>query len=103
MRIKRLLVSACIVPVVAVAIQVVAAPSALAIPSGCSIFYGSGTTAFNSICTSGTGQHRIRIVVKHFNPAIGLIPCEGPWAAVGAVSSTGCPPHQIVEQTIELR
>lgn len=83
----------------------VAAPHpAAAIPSDCTIFGGSTpTTRFNSLCAGGTGEHRIRVVVQHFNPAVGRIVCEGPWVPVGATSSTGCPPHQLIEQTVDKR
>jgi hypothetical protein len=101
---KNRVFSACLVSFAAAAAMVLVAQPAAAIPTDCTIFGGSTpTTKFNSLCTGGTGEHRIRVVVQHFNPAIGRIVCEGPWVSVGAVSSTGCPPHTLIEQSVDKR
>ncbi|GAA5087019.1 hypothetical protein GCM10023259_100460 [Thermocatellispora tengchongensis] len=83
------------------ALVVATASGASATPADCT-YQISGQTA-SSFCASGTGEHRVRVVLRHFNPEIGLIPITSPWAPVGSVSSTGMPPHQIVSVWVETR
>ncbi|WP_157631930.1 hypothetical protein [Catelliglobosispora koreensis] len=68
--------------------------SAAAAPTNCTITYGSNWA--QSLCTGGTGQHRIHMIQRHFLPEVGLIACQGPWANVGQVSYTPCANHAIV-------
>jgi hypothetical protein len=70
------------------------ASSASAAPTNCTITYGSNWA--QSLCTGGTGQHRINMHQRHFLPEVGLIACQGPWANVGQVSYTPCANHTIV-------
>jgi hypothetical protein len=84
---------------------VVAAPNAMAAPSDCGIIFTTeGARNFvSSLCTSGTGQHRIHLTLQHFDPSVGRIPIVGEWANVGQYSTSGYPPHQIIDKWIELR
>jgi hypothetical protein len=100
--IKRLVAMPFIVSLIVGGTMVGAASTASAIPSDCSISYGEPRTV-SSFCASGTGQHRIRMLQRHFNPAVGLIPIEGPWANVGAYSTSGYTPHVIESVWVETR
>jgi hypothetical protein len=110
MRISRWVAAPCIVSLLAVGTVVGTATTAVAIPSDCTISYGSaprpgGGTQLtaSSFCASGTGEHRIYVRQQHFDPTAGPIVCIGPWAPVGASSTTGITPHQIVEARVEKR
>ena len=110
MRIGRWVAAPCIVSLLAAAAVVGTATSAAAIPSDCSISYGSqpapwgGTQpTVSSFCASGTGQHKIHMTQRHFDPTAGPIAVEGPWANVGSYSTTTYPPHTITNVWIELR
>ncbi|MBB5868224.1 hypothetical protein F4553_001603 [Allocatelliglobosispora scoriae] len=70
------------------------ATGAAAAPTGCTITYGSNWA--QSICTGGTGQHRINMLQQHFMPGAGGIICNGNWAEVGQISYTPCANHTIV-------
>jgi hypothetical protein len=70
------------------------ASGAAAVPTNCTVTYGSNWA--QSLCTAGTGEHRIHMLQQHFMPGVGPIICVGPWAPVGAVSYTGCGYHTIV-------
>lgn len=70
------------------------ASSAMATPTNCTVTYGSNWA--QSLCTGGTGQHRVHMLQRHFMPGAGGIICVGPWANVGAVSYTPCANHEIV-------
>lgn len=70
------------------------ATGASATPSNCSVTYGSNWA--QSLCTGGTGYHRVHMQQQHFMPGVGPIICVGPWAPVGSVSHTGCAYHTIV-------
>ena len=76
--------------------------SALAAPTDCTITFGPNRTV-QSYCASGTGEHRIRMVLRHFLPEVGRIPVEGNWAPVGGISITGYPPHTIENVWVETR
>jgi len=110
MRINRWVAAPCIVSVLAATVLVGTASNAAAIPSGCTISYGSqprpggGTQATaSSFCASGTGEHRIYVRQQHFDPSAGPIVCIGPWVPVGSYSTTGITPHTIVEARVETR
>ncbi|GAA4696929.1 hypothetical protein Prum_063310 [Phytohabitans rumicis] len=75
---------------------------AWAVPSDCTITF-TAPRVVQSYCTSGTGEHKIHMTLRHFLPEVGLIPVEGQWAPVGGVSSTGYPPHTIENVWIEKR
>ena len=102
MKISRLVAAPCLVSLIAAGTLVGSATNATAIPSDCTISFGLPRTV-SSLCVSGTGEHRIRMLQRHFNPAIGLIPIEGPWVPVGATSTSGYTPHEIVDVWVEKR
>ncbi|MEV4174239.1 hypothetical protein [Nonomuraea sp. NPDC049709] len=85
------------------ALLAVASPSAAATPTGCTAQLDTQTRGAWSLCTSGTGEHRIRVLQRHFLPEVGLIPIEGPWQPVGTVSYTGITPHTTVNIWVETR
>ena len=103
MRATRLAAACGLVSVVTAGTVLGLAPDALATPSDCSIIFNDNPRTVSSLCTSGTGEHRIHMILKHFDPSVGTIPVEGPWAPVGSLSTTGYPPHQIISKWIELR
>lgn len=74
---------------------------ASASPTNCTITNGSNWA--QSLCTGGTGEHRIVMIQRHFLPEVGLIPCLGEWAPVGSVSYTRCANHTIVSIRVDLR
>jgi hypothetical protein len=102
MKIPRWVAASCLVSFVAAGTMVATASTAAAIPHDCTISFGPNRTV-SSLCLSGTGEHRIRMLQRHFDPSQGLIPIEGPWAPVGASSTTGYTPHQIVDVWIDKR
>ncbi|GGS64124.1 hypothetical protein GCM10010156_23990 [Planobispora rosea] len=77
------------------------ATAASAAPTDCS-HQVSGLQA-SSYCATGTGEHRIRVLQRHFLPEVGLIPIIGPWQPAGTASVTGITPHQIVSIWVETR
>jgi len=88
--------------VIVTAITVVGTTSsAYALPTNCTTTLGAGYA--QSLCTGGTGEHRVRLYQKSFNPAVGYFSCEGPWVPVGTVSRTTCAQHIIVSLTYETR
>ncbi len=94
MRASRL---ATLVPlIIAMTVATVAGTAAVAsaAPTNCTVTYGSNWA--QSLCTGGTGEHRVHMLQQHFMPGVGPIICVGPWAPVGAVSSTPCGYHTIV-------
>ncbi|MEU7827875.1 hypothetical protein [Nonomuraea sp. NPDC049129] len=78
-------------------------PSAFAAPTGCSYQLNTAERWASSYCTSGTGEHRIHVLQRHFLPEVGLIPIEGPWAPAGATSYTGISPHTTISVWIDTR
>ncbi|GAA1669442.1 hypothetical protein GCM10009733_078590 [Nonomuraea maheshkhaliensis] len=85
------------------ALLAAASPGASATPTGCTAQFATETRGAYSLCTSGTGEHRIRVLQRHFLPEVGLIPIEGPWQPVGTVSYTGITPHTTVSMWVETR
>ncbi|MFI0366276.1 hypothetical protein ACH35V_00270 [Actinomadura sp. 1N219] len=77
------------------------ASSASAAPTGCSVVNGGNFA--ESTCTGGTGEHRAIMRQQHFNPAVGVIACEGPWVPVGAVSRAPCSSHPVISVAVETR
>lgn len=84
MRSKRRAVSAAVIAVAAAGTMLATAGSANATPSNCTISYGGIATA-ESLCTSGTGHHRIDLVIFQANAGENAV--EGNWAAVGQYST----------------
>lgn len=93
----------CFVSLIAAGTIVGAATNAAAIPTDCTISFGTTARTVSSLCTGGTGEHRIRMLQRHFNPAVGLIPIEGPWVPVGATSTSGYTPHEIISVWVDKR
>ncbi|MDF5757270.1 hypothetical protein [Spongiactinospora sp. TRM90649] len=77
------------------------ATSASAAPTGCS--YQIGGMQASSYCASGTGEHRIHVLQRHFLPEVGLIPIEGPWVPAGQTSLTRITAHTTVAVWIDTR
>ncbi|TMQ96169.1 hypothetical protein ETD83_21615 [Actinomadura soli] len=77
------------------------ASSASAAPTGCSVVNGGNFA--ESRCTGGTGEHRALMRQQHFNPAVGVIACEGPWVAPGAVSRAPCAGYPVISVGVETR
>jgi hypothetical protein len=94
MRAKRWAAAAAMSMVVTAATLAGTASGAFATPTNCTVTYGSNWA--QSLCTGGTGQHRVHMLQQHFMPGVGPILCVGPWAAVGSVSYTPCGYHTIV-------
>lgn len=64
------------------------APAAQAVPGDCTISSGSSLT---SLCTSGTGQHRIHAVLNPLDPRLPQRIVLGNWAPVGQTSVASNP------------
>jgi hypothetical protein len=79
----------------------VTSSSAFATPTGCAAT--SGGNFAESRCTGGTGEHRVIMRQRHFNPEVGTIDCVGPWVPVGLVSRTPCGFQEVVFLTFEIR
>jgi hypothetical protein len=76
---------------------------ALAAPTDCTISFNGNPRTVQSYCASGTGEHRVHMVLRHFLPEVGRIPVAGEWAPAGGISITGYPPHTIENVWIETR
>ncbi len=79
------------------------ASSASAAPTGCSYQVDISQLSASSYCSTGTGEHRIYVLQKHFLAEVGYIPIWGPWVPAGSVSSTHITPHQIVYAEVQTR
>jgi hypothetical protein len=77
------------------------ASGASAVPTDCAVTYGSNWA--QSLCTGGTGEHRVSMLQRHFMPGAGPIICQGQWAPVGTPSYTGCAYHTIVNVWVDVR
>ena len=77
------------------------ASGASAVPTNCTVTYGSNWA--QSLCTGGTGEHRVSMLQQHFMPGAGAIICQGNWAPVGSASYTGCAYHTIVNVWVDTR
>ncbi|WP_283134455.1 hypothetical protein [Rhizohabitans arisaemae] len=81
---------------------VVSADAASAAPTNCTV-HTSGNQA-SSLCTAGTGEHRIYVLQRHFMPGVGPVgPFIGPWQPVGTASVTQMGYHEIVRLEVETR
>ncbi|MFJ6459592.1 hypothetical protein ACIQM0_00700 [Streptomyces sp. NPDC091387] len=72
----------------AAGIMLAAAPAAQAAPGNCTISSGS---SLSSLCTSGTGQHRIHAVLNPLDPRLPQRVILGNWAPVGQASVAANP------------
>ncbi|GAA4236092.1 hypothetical protein GCM10022254_44880 [Actinomadura meridiana] len=77
-------------------------PSASAAPTGCTATAIDYRNA-ESRCTGGTGEHRVIMRQRHFDPNIGEVDCVGPWVPAYAVSHVLCGVHQVVSVRVETR
>lgn len=101
MKIRRLVTFASLAVLTSAASVFGVASSASAVPTNCTLTYGSNWA--QSICTGGTGQHQANMLQQHFMPGVGMIACPGNWAAVGQVSYAPCAYHTIVNVWINTR
>jgi hypothetical protein len=74
------------------------ATNASATPGNCTISYGNGSTAA-SLCTTGTGMHRIDLVIFQANAGENAV--EGNWAPVGQYSRVNTS-WEILQAWVEL-
>ncbi|MGW1230312.1 hypothetical protein [Streptomyces sp. NPDC001478] len=65
------------------------APAAQAAPGTCTVSSTSG--AVSSLCTSGTGLHRVHAVLNPLDPRLPQRIVLGNWAAVGQTSTAANP------------
>ncbi|MEZ0073300.1 hypothetical protein [Planotetraspora sp. GP83] len=79
------------------------ASSAFAAPTDCSYQLNTVERWASSYCSSGTGEHRIHVLQKHFLAEVGYIPIEGPWVPAGQTSWTSITAHTVVNVWIETR
>ncbi|QXV58747.1 hypothetical protein CVV72_18300 [Amycolatopsis sp. TNS106] len=78
----------------------VTAPAASAAPAGCTTVNGGNFA--ESLCTEGTGQHRVVMVQRHFlYPDVPDLRCEGPWMPVGLTSQIDCASEQVIALTVQ--
>ena len=76
------------------------ASPAVAAPADCS--YGvSGYTAA-SLCVSGTGEHRVKVLQRHYMYGDPIL-LEGPWKPVGETSTVNLTAHRTERVWIETR
>lgn len=80
-----------------------AAPGASAAPTGCTYQLNQAERWATSYCASGTGEHRIHVLQRHFLPEVGLIPIVGPWVPAGQTSYTGITAHTTVSVWVDTR
>ncbi|MFC6083427.1 hypothetical protein [Sphaerisporangium aureirubrum] len=96
-------VSASVTALLTAGLVAATGPGAAAVPTGCGVQYSAVERWATSYCASGTGEHRVRVLQRHFLPEVGLIPIIGPWQPAGTVSYTGISPHTIVNVWVETR
>ncbi|MGW2219860.1 hypothetical protein ACWCSD_33155 [Nonomuraea sp. NPDC001684] len=89
--------------VLATGLVLLGAPAASAAPTGCTYQLNQAERWATSYCPSGTGEHRIHVIQRHFLPEVGLIPIEGPWVPAGQTSYTGITPHTTVSVWVDTR
>jgi hypothetical protein len=99
---RRSLTAIVSLTMLATAVAVVGtASSAFALPTNCSTTVGAGYA--DSLCTGGTGEHRVALTQRSHNPMTGYFTCHGPWVPVGTVSRTTCAQHIIISARSETR
>ncbi|MFF9347008.1 hypothetical protein [Streptomyces sp. NPDC014734] len=85
---KRGVAGAVAVAAAAAGMTLAMAPAAQAAPGDCTISSGS---SLSSLCTSGTGQHRIHAVLNPLDPRLPQRIILGDWAPVGQTSVASNP------------
>ncbi|MFC4585164.1 hypothetical protein [Sphaerisporangium corydalis] len=103
MNARRWTATACATVLATAGLVAATASGASAAPTGCSYQLNTQERWATSYCSAGTGEHRIYVLEKHFLAEVGYIPVFGPWVPAGTVSSTGIPPHQIIDIRVEVR
>ncbi|MBO3747660.1 hypothetical protein J5X84_16400 [Streptosporangiaceae bacterium NEAU-GS5] len=79
------------------------ATGASAAPTDCTYTVNQSERWATSFCASGTGQHRIHVVQRHFLPEVGLIVITGPWQPAGVTSYTQISPHTLVSAWVDVQ
>ncbi|MEO3854276.1 hypothetical protein [Acrocarpospora sp. B8E8] len=100
---RKKIVAASATAVLAAALVVSTASSALAAPTDCSYQLNTQQRWASSFCATGTGEHRIRVLQRHFLPEVGLIPIEGPWVPAGSTSFANISAHTTISVWVETR
>lgn len=89
---KRSVIGTAAVAMAAVGAMLTSAPSAQAAPTNCTVSYGSGAgSTISSLCTGGTGHHRIHAVLNALDPRLPQRIVLGDWAPVGQASVAANP------------
>ncbi|RKS78995.1 hypothetical protein BZB76_0433 [Actinomadura pelletieri DSM 43383] len=78
------------------------APSASAVPTGCTAIQIDSRNA-KSVCTGGTGEHRVFMAQRHFDPNVGVVECVSPWVPAYSVAHVLCGVHPVVGVRVETR
>ncbi|WP_405938636.1 hypothetical protein OG338_20055 [Streptomyces sp. NBC_00726] len=73
----------------AVGAMLTAAPTAQAAPTNCTV--SPGGSQISSLCTSGTGHHRVHAVLRALDPRLPQRIVLGNWAPVGQKSVAANP------------
>ncbi|GAA3075693.1 hypothetical protein [Streptosporangium carneum] len=103
MNARRRASAACATALLTAAMVAGTASSASAAPTGCSYQVDHATSTASSYCASGTGEHRVFVLQKHFDPSVGYIPIYSEWAPAGSVSSTHITGHTIISVQVQTR
>lgn len=84
---KRSVIGTAALAMTAVGAMLTAAPSAQAAPTGCTLSYGGGAgSTISSLCTGGTGHHRVHAVLNALDPRLPQRIVLGDWAPAGQAS-----------------
>ncbi|MFD0340197.1 hypothetical protein ACFVH0_16155 [Streptomyces sp. NPDC127117] len=86
---KRGVAGAVAVAAATAGMMLATAPAAQAAPGGCTT--SSASSSLSSLCTSGTGQHRIHAVLNPLDPRLPQRIILGNWAPVGQTSVASNP------------
>ena len=85
MRSRRRVAAAAVIALTTAGAVLATAPVAMAEPGTCTITYTYPGATAASLCTTGTGHHRIDLVIYQANAGENAV--EGNWAAVGQYST----------------
>ncbi|WP_335936441.1 hypothetical protein [Streptomyces sp. PTD5-9] len=85
---KRGVAGAVAVAAATAGLMLATAPAAQAAPGNCTVSSGS---TLSSLCTTGTGQHRIHAVLNPLDPRLPQRIILGNWAPVGQTSVASNP------------
>jgi hypothetical protein len=99
MRSTRKVVGATVIAVATATTMLATATNALAAPGNCTITFALPGATAASLCTTGTGHHRIDLVIFQDNAGENAV--EGNWAAVGQYSTVNTS-WEIVNSWVEL-